>query len=157
MVYALVMETNQAPGAEASDVETLGGREVYESPYKTVEEWLAALEGDDLAEAKDLLGIEGELNEQTRWPREVPVGEFAAGVAPLFGAQGTTGDAKATQTRVRATLEALRPADVELLTRRFVERMTLQEIAEEDGVTKQTIHEKLEVASRRFQQAYGVV
>lgn len=127
---------------------------MYESPYKTVEEWLDALEGDDLAEAKALLGVEGELDEQTRWPRETPVAEFHEGQVPLYDrTKPLTAEQFTAALRVEQALETLRTADREILERRWYEQLTLQAIADEDGSTYQAVQQRLDTATRRFQDA----
>jgi len=155
MVYARFMERCSPSPALAVDVETVEEANVYESPYKTTDEWLAALEGEDLAEAKALLGVEGELDVETRWGREVPVAEFHDGQVPLFKGQGAlSAEQFARQVQVDTVLDRLPLADRDLLERRLLEGMTLEQIAQEDGTTYQAIQQRLDTATRRFKRVW---
>ena len=57
--------------------------------------------------------------------------------------------------RVTRTLRQLSPIDVSVIERRVYERMTLDAIAAEDGVTRQAIIKRLDRAIKHFQEAYG--
>lgn len=59
------------------------------------------------------------------------------------------------QLRMRHVLDGLPQASVALLVKRHVSHMTLQAIAEEEGVTPQAVAKRLETANRDFKVSFA--
>jgi DNA-directed RNA polymerase specialized sigma24 family protein len=61
-------------------------------------------------------------------------------------------DSETVSDTVDRALSRMRPRDVSLLQRRFLELMTLDAIAAEEGVTRQAIIKRLKTAQDRFRR-----
>lgn len=72
-------------------------------------------------------------------------------VSPLWGdTEVETLEQGFKASAVYETTAHMRPRDREMLERRFVERMTLDAIAEEEGITRQAVLKRLETARKNF-------
>lgn len=58
------------------------------------------------------------------------------------------------QVRMRTVLEGMRRQDVEMLVKRYVALMTLEDIAAEEGVTAQGVWKRIQTAQRHFETAH---
>lgn len=58
------------------------------------------------------------------------------------------------RARMHHVLSYLSPAQVSVLERKHLEQLTLQEIADEDGVSRQAVHKKLKRAESAFREAF---
>lgn len=88
--------------------------------------------------------------------REIP-SEFRESDTPMFarGSDPLTDEQLEKQARMAIVFAHLRDVDVSTLQRRFVERMTLAEMAKEDGVTYQAVQQQVVLAVRRFKHTYA--
>ena len=75
---------------------------------------------------------------------------------PLVGQrQELTADEEERRSRIEYVLQFLLPVHVELLRMRHVERMTLENMAEEFSCSHPNVIKRLKVAEQNFRRAYG--
>lgn len=134
---------------------------------------LRDLEAEEAAKVEDFLAAhpefsttEGQFEQDTRERRWVgdrnvttlPIDpdELSTNVAfrSLFPGTSRTQDQEELMRQVFRVFEQMRADDVEVLKRRYFERMTLDAIAAEEGVSRTAIIKRLQVATRRMQALY---
>lgn len=71
---------------------------------------------------------------------------------PLFGVGNRTPAQQRLRDDVDEVLEKLLPRHREVIREYFWERLTLEEMAKERGVTRQAVHQQLQTALRKFRK-----
>ncbi len=74
----------------------------------------------------------------------------------IVGTDGLTLRQVDMRLRMQNVMQALSPRDRHLLSQRHIELLTLDEIAAEEGITRQSVLKRLERAEQNLRRAFAV-